>query len=175
VEVYEPWGWVVGTGAYLDRIEEEVSGVRTRVVSIFVFVGLLIVSLALHVARKITGSLGRIAAGVRRMAEGDLSALAAREDTQDEVGVLARDVRKMAGDLGAVIGSIVESSQSVSTAVEIVKSALEKTAQGAQTQVVRASQITASAEEMSQTIVSIAASAQDASANSSLAMNRVGG
>jgi len=170
VEVYEPWGWIVGTGAYLDRIEEEVSGVRRRVISIFVFVGLLIVSLVLPVARKITGSLRRIADDVRRMAEGDLSALAAREETTDEAGMLARDVRKMANSLGEVISGIVESSQSVSTTVEVVKSALEKTAQGAQTQAVRASQITASAEEMSQTIVNIAASAQTASANSSLAM-----
>jgi len=170
VEVYEPWGWIVGTGAYLDRIEEEVSGVRRRVISIFVFVGLLIVSLVLPVARKITGSLRRIADDVRRMAEGDLSALAAREETADEAGMLARDVRKMANALGEVISGIVESSQSVSTTVEVVKSALEKTAQGAQTQAVRASQITASAEEMSQTIVNIAASAQTASANSSLAM-----
>ena len=84
--------------------------------------------------------------------------------------MLARDVRKMANALGEVISGIVESSQSVSTTVEVVKSALEKTAQGAQTQAVRASQITASAEEMSQTIVNIAASAQTASANSSLAM-----
>jgi len=170
VEVYEPWGWIVGTGAYLDRIEEEVSGVRRRVISIFVFVGLLIVSLVLPVARKITGSLRRIADDVRRMAEGDLSALAVREETTDEAGMLARDVRKMANALGEVIRGIVESSQSVATTVEVVKSALEKTAQGAQTQAVRASQITASAEEMSQTIVNIAASAQTASANSSLAM-----
>ena len=170
VEAYEPWGWIVGTGAYLGSIEEEVSSVRNRVVSIFVVVGALIVSLALLIARKITGSLRRIADDVRRMAEGDLSALAAREETVDEVGVLARDVRKMAGALGSVIGGIVESSLSVSSAVEVVKSALETTAQGAQTQAVRASQITASAEEMSQTIVSIAANAQTASANSSLAM-----
>jgi methyl-accepting chemotaxis protein len=170
VEVYEPWGWIVGTGAYLDRIEEEVSGARRRVISIFVLVGLLIVSLVLPVARKITGSLRRIADDVRRMAEGDLSALAACEETRDEAGMLARDVRKMAHALSEVIGGIVESSQSVSTTVGVVKSALEKTAQGAQTQAVRASQITASAEEMSQTIVNIAASAQTASANSSLAM-----
>jgi len=170
VEVYEPWGWIVGTGAYLDRIEEEVSSVRRRVVSIFVLVGVLIVCLALAVARKITVSLRQIGEDVKRMAEGDLSALAAREETADEVGLLARGVRKMAGALGGVIGGIVESSESVSSAVEVVKSALEKTAQGAQTQAVRASQITASAEEMSQTIVSIAANAQTASANSSLAM-----
>jgi methyl-accepting chemotaxis protein len=173
VKLYEPWGWIIGTGAYLDQIGAEVSSVRWKVLTIFMLVGLLILSLAVPVARKITKPLRQIAGNVKRMSEGDLSVQVAC-DTRDEVGALAEDVHKMARSLSAVIGGVIESSGSVYSTVEAVKAAAEKTAHGAQEQAARASQIATSAEEMSQTIITIAQDAQDASTASSSAMRIAG-
>ena len=80
-------------------------------ITIFVIVGMLIVSLALPVTRKITRPLRQIADGVKRMAGGDLSVRVVYEDTADEVGALAKDVHKMASSLSSVIGGIIESSR----------------------------------------------------------------
>ena len=173
VKVYEPWGWIIGTGAYLDQIATEVSNVRWKVLTIFMLVGLLILSLAVPVARKITRPLQQIAGDVKRMSEGDLSVQVAC-DTRDEVGALAEDVHKMARSLSTVIGGVVKSSGSLYSTVEAVKAAAEKTAQGAQEQAARASQIATFAEEMSQTIINIATDAQDASKASSSAMKIAG-
>jgi methyl-accepting chemotaxis protein len=170
VKIYEPWGWIIGTGDYVDDIVAEVSSVRWKVIGIFVITVLLAVSVATVVARKITIPLRRIADNVRLMADGDLSVHIDRRDAADEVGALAQDVRTMAHSLSSVIGGVTESSLSVHSTVEGVKSALEKTAGGVEEQAMRASQIATSAEEMSETIIAISKNAQIASSTSSAAM-----
>ena len=59
VKAYEPWGWVIGTGAYLDQIAAEVSSVKRKVMAIFCLVGFFVVALTVWVARRITKPLWR--------------------------------------------------------------------------------------------------------------------
>ena len=65
VKLYQPWGWVVGSGLYLDDLEEHVAAVRLRVLGAVLVLGLLFALAVWAVARSITRSI----AALRREAD----------------------------------------------------------------------------------------------------------
>lgn len=170
VKAYRPWGWIIGTGAYLDGVAAEISILRWKIMAGFVALGLIIAAFAVPVARRITRPLKQINAAVERIAGGDLSVRLNDETSHNEIGTLARNVDRMVQSFSGVIGGILASSHRVVSTVEIMKSKIEKTASGAQDQSAQATQVATSAEEMSQTITDIARNAQAASTTSSEAM-----
>ena len=170
VRAYEPWGWIIGTGAYTDSVAAEIAALRWKTIIAFGLLALVIVTIAVPLARKITRPLKRIGDTVERMAGGDLSVRLDDCDTGDEVGILAQSMNTMVSSFNKMIADILESANSVVSTVGVVTSKVEKTARGAQDQSTQASAIATSAEEMSQTINEIARSAQTASSTSSEAM-----
>jgi methyl-accepting chemotaxis protein len=170
VKIYEPWGWIMGTGTYLDGVAAEVSGLRWRIIAVFVLLGFIIAVMAFQVARRITGPLEKMSKAVKRMADGDLAVVFEGEDTTDEVGMLTQDLKKMALSLKGVIKGIWTSTNQVLSAVEVVKSAMDRARTGTQDQAQQASQVATAAEEMTQTIMDIARNAQTASVTSADAM-----
>jgi len=73
VKGFAPWGWLVGSGIYVDDVE---AFVHDEVISrCAVFVGLLALLMAFLfiITRGITGPLGRLTAATKTLAGGDLS------------------------------------------------------------------------------------------------------
>ena len=90
VQGFAPWGWVIGTGVYVDDLRAAqrdmmLRGMLTATVAA-VFVALLI-SL---VARSIAGPLARTTAATVAMAAGDLDSPVQGTDRADEIGQLGR-------------------------------------------------------------------------------------
>lgn len=170
VKAYQPWGWIIGTGAYLDGVAAEMSILRWKIMAGFAGLGLIIAAFAAPVARRITRPLKQINEAVERIAAGDLSVRLNNETSRDEVGTLSRNVDRMVQSFSGIIGEILTSANGVFSIVEVMKSKIEKTASGAQGQSVQATEVATSAEEMSQTIIDIARNAQAASTTSSEAM-----
>ena len=52
VKAYEPWGWIVGTGIYIDDVNKEIETLTRRVVWISVLITLLIATIISYLARK---------------------------------------------------------------------------------------------------------------------------
>ncbi len=170
VKVYEPWGWIIGTGAYMDGVAAEMSALRWKIVIGFGLLAAAIAATAVPVARNITRPLKRLGDAVERLAGGDLSVRLAESHTDDEVGVLASGLNRMTGSFDSMIAGILASANTVVSTVDVMTSKVEQAAGGAREQSTQASAIAASAEEMSQTINEIARSAQSVSSTSSEAM-----
>lgn len=90
VTTYEPWDWILGAGVYVDDVQATflrmallMSGVAAAVAGC-VFGGSVLVS------RSITVPLTRVAAGLQRLSEGDLSVQVPVADRKDELGDLVR-------------------------------------------------------------------------------------
>ena len=173
VKLYEPWGWIIGTGAYLDGVATDIRGLRWKIMSVFLLLGIIIAVTAIQVARKITRPLEQISRAVKRMAGGDLTVTFNEETMRDEVGMLTEDLKKMVNSLRVVIGSILGSSTQVHSAVEVMKSTMERAVKGARKQAEQASLVATSAEEMSHTVNHIARNAQTASNASADSMKTV--
>ena len=89
---FEPWGWVIGSGVYIDDIN---ALFWQRVQSIGAVVGLIfigIIALSVVVARSITGPVQAMSECMGHLADGDLEVdIPARERT-DQLGAMAAAV-----------------------------------------------------------------------------------
>ena len=90
VKGFEPWGWVVGSGIYLD----DVDAIFWRLVSVqggILLAILAVVALAsTTIARSITRPLAEATANMGRLAEGDKSIAVTHTELKSEIGDLAR-------------------------------------------------------------------------------------
>ncbi|MBD3421340.1 MAG: HAMP domain-containing protein [Chitinivibrionales bacterium] len=126
VTLFEPWGWVLGSGKYVDDINNEIAyrqqSIRqelARLIRIVVFVSLLCAALAsaatIWFANHITNPIRNLA---------DLSeSFAARPDAPlpelsatagDEVGKLTRSFRRMASKVEAILKNLTVSNDLLS-------------------------------------------------------------
>ncbi|MFW5707677.1 MAG: cache domain-containing protein, partial [Bacteroidota bacterium] len=52
VKLYEPWGWIIGTGIYVEDVQQEITTITRRVVWISFFITLIITAVIVYLARK---------------------------------------------------------------------------------------------------------------------------
>ncbi len=52
VKLYEPWGWIIGTGIYVEDVQREISAITRKVVWISIFITLLIGLVIIYLARR---------------------------------------------------------------------------------------------------------------------------
>ncbi|WP_425639995.1 methyl-accepting chemotaxis protein [Agrobacterium radiobacter] len=87
---FAPWGWIVGTGVYVDDLE----AVFWRDVyfngGLCVVAGLLVVGVAAAVVRSVTRPIDLIRQSMRRIADGDGAADIQFADRRNEIGAIAK-------------------------------------------------------------------------------------
>jgi methyl-accepting chemotaxis protein len=72
VSGFAPWGWVIGTGIYVDDVDAIVAERRTEVIVETGLILLVLVAGMVLVSLSISRPLGRLAAATRRLAAGEL-------------------------------------------------------------------------------------------------------
>jgi methyl-accepting chemotaxis protein len=89
---FTPWGWVIGTGVYVDDLEAQVWGSIKQVI---VAAALIIVALGvvtLLIARRMSSALVSMSAAVTRLGDGDFDVTLPGLDRSDELGDTARAI-----------------------------------------------------------------------------------
>ncbi|HSP78559.1 MAG TPA: cache domain-containing protein, partial [Myxococcaceae bacterium] len=102
VKLFAPWGWVLGTGSYVEDIEREVAAVQRRL-WMAVLAGVVLAVLAgVYFTRRVLRPMRALVDAAGRVARGDLRVMVAAP-SHDEVGDLGRafnlmvaEVRRMA-------------------------------------------------------------------------------
>ncbi len=90
--LFEPWGWSISTGAYIDDIE---AAFRARALAaLWVFIGLIAVASALTfvIGRDLAQAINRLSGRVASVAKGELEGEVPDIDRADEVGDMARSL-----------------------------------------------------------------------------------
>ncbi|MCP4209345.1 MAG: HAMP domain-containing protein [Shimia sp.] len=87
---YEPWSWIVGTGAYLSDIEAEMAKIRNKALTILGGILVVLSMVAYFITRSVTGPMGALRARMAELAEGDTDADIPFTETQNELGDMAR-------------------------------------------------------------------------------------
>jgi len=167
VKFFEPWGWVIGSGMFLDDVNREITKFRWIIVGTTLVLAFLVLGLSYLIANSIRKNLNKAVDASKSLSEGDLS-IDIGATGSDETGQLLQSMKNMIGSFNTMIGSIKSSVGSLDTSVETIKTLAEKTSQGTRSQADQANQISVSAEEMSQTIIDVANNAsgvRDASTN----------
>ena len=161
VKKFEPWGWVLGSGIYVDDVKKDVNAVRWMFLGLNLFVALFSLILAYSVSRGITKTLGYVADNLNEMASGggDLSRRLSH-DRNDETGELASSFNLFLDNMKEIVGKITQNALEVSAAANQLNGT--------------AANIEAGTEKVSLQSVSVAtAGEQMASTSSDIAQNCV--
>ena len=105
VMAFEPWGWIIGSGIYLDDVQAEMAELRTVTLGgalAFAFITLLI---SFWVGTGITRRLGKVINGLKAVATGngnvDLSKRIAITSI-DEIGTLSFEFNSLMDSIGSL-------------------------------------------------------------------------
>jgi methyl-accepting chemotaxis protein len=86
---FTPWGWVIGTGVYIDDLERQVSAVAGTALMITVAVLLFVGIVSIVVARRTGGAIATMTSATARLAAGDTNIVVPGIGRSDEIGDLA--------------------------------------------------------------------------------------
>lgn len=89
VKLYKPWGWVIGSGVYVDDVVADFQAALVRVVVSVLLVAAIMVLLVLVFRRTIVSPLTRSIKAIDRLAHDDLSVEIDVTDRKDEIGSMA--------------------------------------------------------------------------------------
>lgn len=130
-KLYEPFGWVIGTGNYTDYIDENLARERAiidatakkwRGFMTYSAVVILIVTIiiTIYIMIDITSSLKRVVAFVGKLEKGDMTGRAAKEDMnrKDEFGILERTMNQLSVTLDEVLGDVKNGSLRLTEGVQ---------------------------------------------------------
>lgn len=160
VKLYKPWGWIVGSGIYVDDVQAQIVAMRWRLIVGAMVVCLTILGLSFVVARRITKPLQEGVNLAGKLAEGDFTGNDIAVRSADEAGQLAEALNKMRGGLSTLLYStmsgVSQTANQVATTSEELSATITQITRRVDEQSGRASQVAVAASEMSQTVADIA-------------------
>ncbi len=177
---FAPWGWVIGTGVYIDDLKAQSWASTERALIEAGLVLLLTLAVSIIVARRITGPLRQMTTTMNALARGRLDVRVAGLDRHDEVGEMAKAVEVFKSNAVARQALEAEGREAEARAVALRKADMHKMAddfQGAvgaiiETVSVASSQLEVSAGALSSTAehaeelaTTVAAASEEASTN----------
>lgn len=121
VKLYKPWGWIVGSGLYVDAFKNRLAVLHETVLAASILLSLVLILFAWSVGRGIKRSIDQGCAFAAAIASGDLSGTLAVTRT-DEIGVLANSLNAMVAGLKSMIGRITSNANELAaTSTEIAQ------------------------------------------------------
>ncbi len=92
VKLFEPWGWVIGTGLYINDVDDVFWGIAFKKLWVFLGLSLIIFVTAHLVARDINSGVRTLASTMKKMSEGNLADPTPMQARKDAIGVMANEV-----------------------------------------------------------------------------------
>ena len=153
VKGFEPWGWIVGTGIYVDDVDALWRQSAVKAAALMTLLLLLMAAASISSWRRMFGPLDRMVACMKDVAEGD-GDLTRRLDVPPdrEVAELARWFNTFMDKLQAILLSVADNIQHLAAAGEEISATSRQQTQGAAQQKDQTQQVAAATQEMSATV-----------------------
>ncbi|MDQ1186298.1 methyl-accepting chemotaxis protein [Agrobacterium larrymoorei] len=90
VEGFAPWGWIVGTGVYVDDLNAMFWREATLYLGICLISALVVLGVATAVVRSVTGPIGRLKTSMSHIADGNAEAEVPFVERRNEIGAMAK-------------------------------------------------------------------------------------
>ncbi len=149
---YAPWGWVVGSGVYLDDVHAELVTDLTRLGAGVLLLSVVLALVIARVVRSIVSPLQASVAIADRIASGDLSRAVPPSVARDELGALVNALGRMQLQLRATVGGIHRATGFIGTAVEQLGQGSHDIEARTRDQVVRLEETASTIEELTATV-----------------------
>jgi len=170
VKLMKEWGWVVGSGIYVDDVEAQMASMKWQIIGGTTALALLIFAFAWFVARRIKLALDQAIAASKRIASGDLTAQI-EVKSKDETGELLSSLKEMNEGLSRIVGEVRNGAESIATATEEIAAGNSDLSQRTEEQASALEETASSMEELTSTVKQ---NADNAQAANQLAINASG-
>jgi methyl-accepting chemotaxis protein len=166
VQLFKPWGWVIGTGTYIDDVDRAWWSSAMKAGAITLLCLLVVLWVSLNISRSIFNRLSRLGERIRDVAqgEGDLTKRIEVE-VHDEVGVVAEWFNKFMDSLHGTVSSVAANTVRVNAAAEQMTAAAGRNAEGARQQSGQMSQVAAAMQQMAATVAEVSSNSGQAAGN----------
>lgn len=177
VQLFKEWGWIVGTGIYIDDIDKAMAvqekGIHTLLKHQKLLIAAIVAAMVLMVGGLITVLSSRITRPIREAdaffrdiaeGEGDLTGRLSVQ-SNDELGSMAKSFNTFADKLQNMIGYIAGESLEMNTSSSALRGISTGLATVAEDTMAQSSTAASAVEEMSTNMHLVATSMEDAAAN----------
>ena len=171
VKGFEPWGWIIGTGIYIDDVDAAfkkdallLGSLSAVVLIVLILLGYLVRT---SIVRQLGGEPNEAAAIMHQVAAGDLTASVSNAPSDSLLGALDNMVRTLRG----LIGEINSGANQLVDNAEQIKHASEEVAIAAERQADATSAMAAAIEELTVSSNHISDSARETEHDSHEAMS----
>ncbi len=170
VKGFAPWGWIIGTGIYVEDVDAAFWSMAQVLAGIAIFVLLTLMGFSWLITSRILRQLGaepsRVTDIVRTVANGDLSVNIDAGSNRDS---LLGALKEMVEHLKKIVEEIRTAAESLASGSQQLSASSEEISRTMMGQTERVSQIATSSEEMTQTVEDVAKNASQIAMSASTA------
>ncbi len=98
VKLYKNWGWIIGSGIYVDDVEKEISALKIKMIIAPTLIAFFILILGFILSKKLAKPIISLRDAADKVTSGDYNVIVDIE-TNDEIGRLGQSFNKMTGKL----------------------------------------------------------------------------
>ncbi len=147
VKLFQSWGWIIGTGMYIEDIKAEVASLRNKVIFFTIFITILAIGFSIFLSRSITNRL-EIASGIMTsVSKGDLT-VDIHVKRMDEIGKMLSTFKQMTENIRKIVAEVQGAAVNVASGSNELSSSSQSLAQGATEQASAAEELSSAMEEM---------------------------
>ncbi len=175
VELFKPWGWIIGSGIYVDDVEKEFQGYMVRFSLIGLGIAVLLAVIVAILIRSITQPLRHSMQAMANIASGEAD-LTRELDVSgnDELTALGRDFNTFSRKLRKLIGQLSDTANSLDQSSGTLEKLAEQTHQQSQQQQQQMELVATAVNEVTYAVQEVAKNAEHASNEVGEADNQAG-
>lgn len=151
VKGFEPWGVLIGSGIYIDDVDDVFASAVLQQAGVLAVVLLVLFGFSSWIMRLIVKPVQIMMSAVESMAAGRLNTTIGYE-SRDEIGLLMKDMNSMSVRLKGVIGQVLDDANALATAAEQISSTAHSLSQSTCEQASSVEETSASVEQMAASI-----------------------
>ncbi len=175
VKLFQPWGWIIGSGIYVDDVEAEFKNYLVRFSIIGLFIAAIMAVLVAILIRSITRPLRNSMSAMANIASGEADLTRDLDVSgNDELTTLGRDFNRFTGKLRSVISQLLETAQSLGQSSQTLGSVSGDAFQQSQQQLQQMELVATAINEVTYAVQEVAKNAEHAASEVGDAENQAG-
>jgi methyl-accepting chemotaxis protein len=161
VRLFKPFGWIVGTGIYIEDVRAEIFNILISISLIFLMITAISLSIIYIISRNISFQVESVSSNLKEISSGDGNLnVKIIIDSKDEIGGLAQFFNKFVNKISRVIGVINVMSHDLANSSKEMELLIQKFSDSTQNQAASAEEISSTIQEVSSGMDSIASNSR---------------
>ncbi|MCP4349995.1 MAG: methyl-accepting chemotaxis protein [Desulfobacterales bacterium] len=150
IKFFKPWGWILGSGVYIDDVENEMKTMRFQVLFFTVIVCSAVLILSYLLSRMINNPLREALEVLNQIISGDLTVTINSGTRSDEMGILMNAFHNILEKLRNQTRKMMECTNTMTSFINQISSTATQLAGGAFVTLHSVSEVTTTVEELKQ-------------------------